>query len=240
MNGCYVGRGPLLVSIFGTGGGFFTLSGESEVNLDFEEDNESVIDARNGVNERTDWYVRNYRVRVVAECFRIQPESLELLLKANRNSVVGGAGAKDLPNPLTVARSYLIEPNMAVTNVTDDLGAVVTASLYTVDPVFGTVRFNGVGGFTQPFTVNYMGGGFEQFALAGTQQIDVEAMVQITNKIDGSKSLAHFYRLALDLTDAIKLVGKAFSSMTVRLQATPDTSQPLDPSLGQYGRIILL
>lgn len=241
MNSCYIGSGSLLVSLKDTSGGFFTLTGESEITLKFQEDNEGIFDARNGANERVEWYVRNYRVSVEAQCFRIEPDALTLLLKG-RHTVVG-AVATDVPLPsgLVVGRAYLLRPNITggSFSVLDDTAAVVSPTEYKVDEKYGLITFSAISG-VEPYVVSLTSIGHEQVSLNNVNQINVEAVFRGTNRVTGQEVMAHFYRLALDISEELKLVQKPFSPLTVRLQATPDVNAPLDATLGQYGRIILL
>lgn len=239
---CFVGRGSLLVSPLGAGRGFFTLSGESEITVEIDEDNESVNDARNGVIERVDWFVRGYRVRVLADCFRIEQDSIALLLKTTHTAVAADEeGEWELPT-VVVGRGYFTAPNLDPETIviTDSLDAVVDESKYTVDGPYGLITFLDIAGFTQPFTVVGETTGHASYALHGTNHVLVEAMMKGVNIQSEEKVMAHFYRLALDVTDQLKLVQKSFSSMQVRMQATPDLSQTADAALGYYGRIILL
>jgi hypothetical protein len=242
MDGCYIGRGSLLLSRYDGSGGFFTISGESEVTLAFDEDNESISDARNGVNERTDWYVRNRRARLLAECYRIEPKALELLLKANYTLQGAGSGDIVLPTGIVVDSGYALHPNLTPGSVSveDAVAAVVADTKYEVDEKYGLITFSDIAGFTQPFTVSAAWGSHQAFSLHHETQIFVKARFQGVNKVTGQEVMAEFYRLALDITDELKLAQKGFSPMSVRLQAVPDMEQPLDPQLGQYGRIILL
>lgn len=241
MNSCYVGRGSLLVSVMGTSGGFFTLSGESEITLDFQEDNESIFDARNGVIERTDWYVRNYRATLNAACFRIEPEAIALLLKAVRTDIGGDVSPVVLADPVAIGRDYFLRPNITGGGVTvsDAVAALVPSGRYAVDLDYGLIRFNDVSA-PAPYTISFSSTGFVQMALNGTQQIFVSALFKGFDKASNRRFMAEFYRLAIDISEQFALVQKEFSALPVRMQAIPDLSQPLDAQLGQYGRIMLL
>lgn len=241
MNGCYIGRGQLLLSVIGGSSGFFVISGESEVKIDFEEDNESISDARNGVVERVDWYVRNRRARVEAECYRVEPEAVSLLLKGLYSTIPGSAGSVDFA-AVELDRLYALEPNLtpSAETVVDALAAVIPNTKYTIDPEYGTIVFTDITGYTLPITVSFFTEDTETISLHATTQLFVQARVHGVNKITGRKVMAEFYRLALDISEEMLLIQKGFSPLSIRLQATPDVSQPLDPQLGQYGRIILL
>jgi hypothetical protein len=242
MIGCYIGRGSLLVSRLDTGGGFFTLSGESEVTVVFDEDNESVQDARNGAHERVDWYVRNRRARLEAECYRIEPNCLELLLKANYTTQGAGSGDIELPLGVIVGAGYSLIPNITPGSIVveDAVAATVDPADYEVSAKYGLITFLDLTGYTQPFTVSASWASHQAFSLHHETQVFVKARFQGVNKVTGQEVMAEFYRLALDITEELKLVQKGFSPMSVRLQCIPDVSQPLDEALGQYGRIILL
>lgn len=241
MPACYIGRGSLLVSVLGASGGFFTLSAESELTAIFEEDNESVFDARHGVNERVDWYVRNRRMRLEAQCFRIEKDSLELLLKSNYSLQAAGSGAIELETGVVVGRAYPLKPNITGTPVvTDDVAAVVPDSKYSIDEKYGLISFSDIAGYTQPFTVTADWDSHEAFALHSKTQTLCKARFHGVNKVTEREVMAEFYRLALDITEELKLVQKPFSSMGIRMHGIPDASEPLDAALGQYGRIILL
>lgn len=238
---CFVGRGALLVSVLGASRGFFTLSGESEINLDFQEDNETVTDARHGVNERIDWYPRNYRVNLMADCFRLEKNAIELLLKAQYTQMVGSAVDIVLPNPITINEDYILRPNITPGTLSVDSPApiVVNPATYVVDETYGLIHFLSTVP-VQPYTVHLTTSAYEAFALNARNQVFVSAIMRGFDLASNRKVMAHFYRLALDITEELKLVQKPFSSMSVRLQATPDTSQPLDPVFGQYGRLMFL
>lgn len=240
-SGCFIGRGSLLVAVLGASGGFFTLSGESEISVDFREDNESVNDARNGINERVDWYVRNYQVSLLAECFRIEAQAIELLLKSVYTQRGVNAAAVLLPNPIELGRDYFLRPNITpgTVVVTNAIAGVVPSAAYTVDNLYGLINFNATISI-QPYTVALSSAGHADFALNGRNQVFVQAIFKGFDKASNRNVMAHFYRLALDVSEELKLVQKAFSGMRVRMQATPDVSAPLDSTLGQYGRIMLL
>lgn len=236
--GCFSGRGSLAVSPTEAAGAFFTLSGESEISILFEEDNESVFDAREGVNERVDWYVRNFRCRVEAECFRISEETLELLLKAAVIDVPASADPITLPI-LEVGKTYLLRPKCSSVAVEDSNAVPISSADYVVEESFGTITFSAVTG-QQPYVVSLSSAGHTQFCIGGENQIEVQALIRGINKADGKEFMAHFYRLALDITEEMKLVQKGFLPLTIRMHCLPDMSQPVDPQLGQYGRLILL
>lgn len=243
MNGCYIGRGALLVSVMGTSRGFFPLSGQAEVSLVFQEDNESVTDARHGVNERVDWYVRNYRVRLESECFDISKDALEQLMKTVYTAVPGGSGSYSTPVPLVLDTPYYVgQPKVSNVTVEDDTAATpVLNTHYTLDDKFGLITFIGDhSGFDAPYLVEFDYDGYDAFALSTKSPIVVQAIFRGFNKVTGKEVMAHFYRLTLDIGEQLKLVQPAFSGIVVRLQATPDVAAPLDPTLGQYGRIMLL
>lgn len=237
-----MGRGSLLVSILGASRGFFTLSGESEVVVQFQEDNESVTDARNGSHEVVDWYVRNYRVGVIAECNRTEDEALKLLLKSTRTAIDADSDVTELPEGITVGEEYVLAPNIdpETYSVTDDTAADVDAADYVLDTDYGTIKFLDTAGYTEPFVVAYEWSPHTAFALHGQEQVFVSALFKGTNLVTGQKVMAEFYRLAMDLTETFKLIQKGFSPLTVRMQSTPDVSQEIDAALGQHGRIILL
>lgn len=237
---CFVGRGSLLVSILGASRGFFTLSGESEITLTLGEDNESIFDARSGANERIDWYVRNYRVTLSAECFRIEKDAIALLLKANY-ARLGVSGNFPLPNPLTIGQDYILTPNIVPGSVVvnNAVAGIVPSTDYTVDEIYGLINFNATVS-AQPYTVDLATTGHDSFALNGVNHVFVQALFKGLDKASNRKVMAHFYRLALDVSEAFKLASKEFSSLPIRMQVTPDLTQPLDATLGQYGRIMLL
>jgi hypothetical protein len=241
MNGCYLGRGTLLVSVLGTSRGFFPLAGQAEVNLLFQEDNESVVDGRHGVNERVDWYVRNYRVRLESECFDIRTDALEQLMKTVHTTVPAGAGSYDLPQPLVLGSPYFVgQPKLSAVTIEDSTAAPVSAGDYSVDAPYGLVTFTTDPGLVPPYTVSFDYGTYDAFALSTRSPIVVQALFKGVNKVTGKEVMAHFYRLTLDIGEELKLVQKPYSGIVVRLQATPDVAAPLDPTLGQYGRILQL
>lgn len=241
MESCFIGRGSLLVSRLGAGGGFFTLSGESEISVVFTEDNESVFDARNGVNERVDWFVRNRSASVIAQCFRIEEDALELLLKANHTTQASGTGSVTLPT-VVVGKGYALKPNIvpASEEVTDNAAAVVPTSKYVMDNDYGLITFSDIAGYTQPFHVDADWGSHEAYALHAETKILVKARLHGINKVSGQKFLVEFYQLAIDITPEMKLVQKPYTSMAVAMRALPDVSATIDAALGQYGRIVLL
>lgn len=239
---CYIGRGLLSVSLVGLGEGFFPLSGESEVSLVFEEDNESILDARNGVVEKADWYVRNYRARLEAQCFRVNKDALALLLKAGYSETDDEVGEWELPASVTLDREYFLAPNLDAdtVEVKDSLEATVDTDDYVLDPIYGTIKFVDVSAYTEPITVTGTSQSYQNFALHGTDQVFVEALFKGVNAQSGEKVLAHFYRLAVDLASAFSFIKQGFSDLPIRLQACPDFSQEVDELLGQYGRIVLV
>lgn len=242
-NGCYIGRGNLLVSVIGASRGFFPLAGSAEVSLKFQEDNESVNDARNGVHERVDWYVRNYRVTLESECFDIRTDALEQLMKTVHTTVPGASGSYQTPNPFVLDSEYFVgHPKISNVTVEDSTGSsLVPGSLYTVEPQYGLITFIGNhAGFDPPYLVEYDYAGYDAFALSTRSPIVVQALFKGVNRVTGKEVMALFYRLTLDIGEELKLVQKPYSGIVVRLQATPDVAAPLDPTLGQYGRILVL
>jgi len=242
MNGCYIGRGTLLVSVMGTSRGFFPLAGQAEVALQFQEDNESVNDGRHGVNERVDWYVRNYRVTLESECFDIRTDALEQLMKTVHTAVPAGVGLYQTPSPIVLDSPYFLgQPKVSNVSVIDALATPIGAPAYELDDVYGL--WTPVGNhapFTPPYDITFDFAGYDAFALSTRSPIVCQAIFKGVNKVTGKEVMAHFYRLALDIGEELKLVQTPFSSIVIRLQATPDVAAPLDPTLGQYGRILVL
>lgn len=238
----FVGRGLLLAAPLAASGGFFPLSGESEVTISFEEGNESVFDARNGAIERVDWYIRDRACVVTAESNRFERSAIEMLMKAYYSLQAGGTDTLELPEGIVTGRGYALKPNITPgsLSVEDDAAVAVPDTKYSVDYDYGLITFSDIAGYTQPFAVTATWTSHESFALHGQNQILCKLRFHGVNKVDGRKVLAEFYRLAVDITADFGLIKRGFSPMAVRMQALPDLDQTPDASLGYYGRIALL
>lgn len=243
MNNCYIGRGSLLVAEIGSSRGFFPLSGESELTLAFEEANESVRDARNGVIERTDWYERNRNAVLRAESFRIVPEAINLLLKANTTSTADApveSIVASIPATIETGNSYYLgrPGGTGVLTLIQANAAPVPASQYSYNAKWGTIKILDKTGLVFPLQATAGFAATAMQAISTRNHIAVKALFTGYNRITGKEVFAEFYRLYVDIAESIALVQQPYTGMPVNLVLAPDFTNPADESpFGYYGRI---
>lgn len=118
--------------------------------------------------------------------------------------------------------------------------ALVEGTNYLLDPVYGTVKFIDIAGFTQPFVTNAYGFEDKEAAVIFTAAAD-EYFVRFNSKnvAQGlAKGIVELYRAKFDPPPSVPLIGEDFASFAINAVLYQDQDRQEDSVYGQFGRVL--
>lgn len=171
--------------------------------------------------------------------------TLALGLYANVSTVAGGnATAEPLPAGL-VAGDVVVLDNPRVSSVVIEDSAGTPATLtegthYAIDSADGgVIRILDTASFTQPFTADYTYAGGQSAAMFTADPPERYFLLDGINTIDGSRVLAHLYRVQFNPANSIPLINDSFGQLELSGAALFDSEAALDAELGGFGKFVL-
>lgn len=236
MKQCFLGRGKLYFQPV-PDGGFLEVTGESEISFKTEETSVGIYDARNGQQERVDWFPRDFKAQLEAGVYSLTPEGLAWIQRAATVASASGSFSNYvLPVGVTVGPLFVLpHNNLTSVVVTDSAGspATVPGSKYTIWPQ-GLIEFHDVAGYTQPFKVSASYAAENRSVLAEGGIVEGQLLFRGVNIINGRPVMALFHRAKPD-PSAIPLVSKSFTTQAITFQILVDFTKQQDAVLGRYG-----
>lgn len=175
------------------------------------------------------------------------PKNLALSVRGESSTIASGSvsGSGDT-SPLAIAVGdiwALKHQRVSAVIITDSAGSPVTVTntKYTVDPVFGTVVFNDITGYTLPFKAAYTYAATEAVAFFTQPIQEVAVRFEGVNTADNNAPvLVEIYRIALDPTKELGLISNDFGKFTLEGSALIDPTKTNDLTFGQFGRLVYL
>jgi len=160
----------------------------------------------------------------------------------------GNIAAEVMPSGLIAGDTVMLKNSkITATSVVikDSAGAPVTVAPadYTVDAIYGTITFNKVTGYTQPFKVNYS---YEAGAtvVPMVTSLGNERFFRFHGLNAGNDAttniIVELYRVVFDPVQNFALLNEEFAKFELKGTVLADNTKPASSELGQLGRIILL
>lgn len=135
--------------------------------------------------------------------------------------------------------------NITGLTLTDDDSPPAALTLnthYTLDAVFGTIKFIDIAGKSQPFITNGYGYTQKQGAAIFTASDD-EYIIRV-NSLNARQSLAkgivEFYRARFSIVGSLPLITDDRATFTLTADLIADQTREIDATWGQFGRVIPL
>jgi len=237
------------------------LGNAPDVKLSFNIERIDHYEAQSGFRRRDRYRVKQITGELSVTLEEVPKDNLALLfggpvLTREAAYVTGevlpyGLGAGD-----TVALRYP-KLNLFTVVVKDNRGNTIPTINYDVDHFFGTITFKNVVGYEQPFKVDYrydvIGGPLvpDQALIPMMSSLNKEYLfrfhgvnlgdlqVSVNGRPTTEKCiLVELYRVALDPVQSFSFINDEFAKFELKGAILGDETKAVDPSLGQYGRII--
>lgn len=119
-------------------------------------------------------------------------------------------------------------------------GTLVEGVNYTLDPVYGTIKFIDVDGFVQPFLTNAYGYTNKR-AVAIFKRTADEFFLRVNSKNVAnalSKGIGEFYRAKFDPPSSFPLISDDMVTFSMAATLYADQDRAVDADYGQFGRMI--
>lgn len=172
-------------------------------------------------------------------------ETLALGLFASVTDVASGTATDELlPAGLTVGATVaLANPGVSAVVIEDSTGSPVTLDLgthYAIDSAdAGLIRILDLGSLTQPFKASYSYTAAQSAAMFAVAPPERYFLLDGINTIDGSRVVAHLYRVQFNPSNSIPLINDSFGQLELSGAALFDPEAALDEELGGFGKFVL-
>lgn len=174
---------------------------------------------------------------------KVNKENMEYIL-SGENFEIPSASVVDSELGTVVAdESILIGAyNLSAVTIKDSTAAPVTVdpSKYSLDPVFGILKFNDVTGLTMPLTISYTSGAVTQTTIAS--DLDREYMLFFAgiNTANGDKVAMKLWRTQKSPEATFPLIHEELGQYQIQGRAMSDLSKANDSKLGLYGHLVTI
>lgn len=172
-------------------------------------------------------------------------DTLALGLYATVSNVASGTvTAEELPPDLAVGSIIALDHgNVSAVVLTDDAGTPATLTLDTHYEIYsadsGLIRILDLASFTQPFSAAYSYAAAQSAAMFTADPPERYFLLDGINTLDGSRVVAHLYRVQFDPASSIPLINDGFGQLELKGAALYDPDAALDADLGGFGKFIL-
>jgi hypothetical protein len=173
----------------------------------------------------------------------ISQENLALALYGKSTAIVSGSVTAEVLPPALVAGDKVSLKYLKVSAVviTDSAGTpvTVTSSKYTVDADYGTITFNDVATYLQPFKVAYTHVALDNVSIFSAPQTDIFLRYEGINLAEnGAPIIAEFYKVSTEPLKKLSLITDKLADMQISTAVLIDASKPMSDEFGQFGRIL--
>ncbi|GAB4483863.1 MAG: hypothetical protein OHK0044_33300 [Burkholderiaceae bacterium] len=171
-------------------------------------------------------------------------ENLELTLYGTTSTVTAGnVTAETLPTGVLAGQIHLLANQFVSSVVVKDSAAspatLVANTHYRVHAAQGAIEFIDVGGFTQPFKVDYAYAAAKRLAMFKTGQPEVWLRFDGLNTADGNRAvIVDLYRVVLNPSRDFSLIGEELQRFELSGRVLADTTKQETGPLGLFGRVI--
>jgi len=177
----------------------------------------------------------------------IDTANLALTLHGEENVVVGGSiTGESLPAALEIGDIVLLDhPGVSNLVLTDSSGtpATLDEEHYHLDPAYGHIEILGLPSGpapTQPFKAAYTHSGLSQVGVFAATPPEIMVRYNGINLAEnGAAVVVDLWRMATDPLSELALINndQALAGMPLSATILSDAMQPVDSTLGRFGRI---
>ena len=168
----------------------------------------------------------------------VDDENLQYILSGMKSEVASKTVADQVLGTVKVGQEIKLD-GYALTQVTFKTGSTaVDADKYTLDAVFGTVKFNEA--VAEPVTASYTTGAVSHTTIASDFNKEYELFFKGINTANGEKMAVRLWRTKKSPETTFPLIHEELGQYEISGQSLSDVSKGLDASLGLYGHIVTI
>ena len=168
----------------------------------------------------------------------VDDENLKYILSGMKSEVASKTVADHVLGTVKVGQEIKLN-GYALTQVTFKAGSTaVDKDKYTLDAVFGTVKFNEA--VAEPVTASYTTGAVSHTTIASDFNKEYELFFKGINTANGEKMAVRLWRTKKSPETTFPLIHEELGQYEISGQSLSDVSKGLDASLGLYGHIVTI
>lgn len=172
--------------------------------------------------------------------------NLELALYGTTtNDTTGGTVTDEaLPNPVNVGELYVLQhQNISGLSIKDSAATPVTVDTnhYRVNEKHGSIVFNDLATYTQPFKASYSYGASRSTAMFTRPLPERWVRFEGLNTADGNRPVViDLYRVSINPAKELSVITDELLQFELSGNVLADLTKANDNTLGQFGRIVLV
>ena len=168
----------------------------------------------------------------------VDDENLQYILSGMKSEVASQTVADQVLGTIKVGQEIKLD-GYALTQVTFKAGSTaVDADKYTLDAVFGTVKFNEA--VAEPVTASYTTGAVSHTTIASDFNKEYELFFKGINTANGEHMAVRLWRTKKSPETTFPLIHEELGQYEISGQSLSDVSKGLDATLGLYGHVVTI
>lgn len=168
----------------------------------------------------------------------VDDENLKYILSGMKSEVASKTVADQVLGTVKVGQEIKLN-GYALTQVTFKAGSTaVDKDKYTLDAVFGTVKFNEA--VAEPVTASYTTGAVRHTTIASDFNKEYELFFKGINTANGEYMAVRLWRTRKSPETTFPLVHEEVGQYEISGQALSDVTKGLDATLGLYGHVVTI
>ena len=168
----------------------------------------------------------------------VDDENLQYILSGMKSEVASQTVADQVLGTIKVGQEIKLD-GYALTQVTFKAGSTaVDADKYTLDAVFGTVKFNEA--VAEPVTASYTTGTVNHTTIASDFNKEYELFFKGINTANGEHMAVRLWRTKKSPETTFPLIHEELGQYEISGQSLSDVSKGLNASLGLYGHVVTI
>ena len=168
----------------------------------------------------------------------VDDENLQYILSGMKSEVASKTVADQVLGTVKVGQEIKLD-GYALTQVTFKAGSTaVDADKYTLDAVFGTVKFNEA--VAEPVTASYTTGAVSHTTIASDFNKEYELFFKGINTANGEHMAVRLWRTKKSPETTFPLIHEELGQYEISGQSLSDVFKGLDASLGLYGHVVTI
>lgn len=168
----------------------------------------------------------------------VDDENLKYILSGMKSEVASQTVADQAFGTIKAGQEIKLN-GYALTQVTFKAGATaVDESKYTLDAVFGTVKFNEA--VAEPVTASYTTGAVSHTTIASDFNKEYELFFKGINTANGEHMAVRLWRTKKSPETTFPLIHEELGQYEISGQSLSDVTKGLDATLGLYGHVVTI
>ena len=168
----------------------------------------------------------------------VDDENLKYILSGMKSEVASKTVADQVLGTVKVGQEIKLN-GYALTQVTFKAGSTaVDKDKYTLDAVFGTVKFNEA--VAEPVTASYTTGAVSHTTIASDFNKEYELFFKGINTANGEYMAVRLWRTRKSPETTFPLVHEEVGQYEISGQSLSDVTKGLDATLGLYGHVVTI